>query len=222
MRHLAKTLALGISVLFLFALFSCVSVPPEAPELSAELGKRINAIQDSHLALMHMFFKEKRERMDEFIMNEWVPEFAGSLFEKETVRNMWEKSCRSDDPAFKTKFLTFVGPRIQKKINETRLEYMKPLEELERELERALRKEYNQAKALNNSITSYLASASDVAESRNRYLEMFGVTEEKLRGYLSKADEAVQNFTTSTKNTLEKGREYKAKMQNMIEKLRTE
>lgn len=41
-------------------LAGCAAIPPEAPELSAELGQRISAIESSNITLLQRFFDQKR------------------------------------------------------------------------------------------------------------------------------------------------------------------
>ena len=149
----------------LIAVTGCVSIPSEAPELSVELGKRIAAIEDR-------FFDQKRKEVDKFIEEEWVPEFANHFFSNKTISDAWETIVSEDDKKQRLLFLVKTGPRLIKKINEKRLELIQPLDALERRIELKIREEYTQARAINNSITSFLLSASKVADNRNRYLQM--------------------------------------------------
>lgn len=71
------------------------------------------------------------------------------------------------------------------------MELIQPLDDLERRIEKQIRDEYAQIRAMNNSITSFLLSASKVAENRNRYLEMVGVTDEKIGKLIDQTDDAV-------------------------------
>ena len=75
-------------VSFTLAMFiaGCVSIPSEAPELSIELGKRISAIEESNITLIHRYFDHKREQVDNFIQEEWIPEFAKNFFSNSKVR----------------------------------------------------------------------------------------------------------------------------------------
>lgn len=184
---------LGIFVV-LIMLVGCVSIPPEAPELSAELGKRISAIEDSNVTLLKRFFDQKRREIDMFIEDEWVPEFAEQFFSNRTISAAWDTIVKEDDKKQRLTFLVKTGPRLQKKINEKRLELIQPLDDLERRIEKHIRDEYAQARAMNNSITSFLLSASKVSENQNRYLEMVGVTDEKIGKIIDQTDDAVTDL----------------------------
>jgi hypothetical protein len=183
-----------ISLISILAISGCASIPPEAPELSAELGKRISAIENSNIALLKRFFDQKRREVDKFIENEWVPEFASQFFSNETISNTWDTIVRENDKKQRLLFLVKTGPKLQEKINEKRLELIQPLGDLERRIETKIREEYAQARAMNSSITSFLLSASKVAENRNRYLEMVGVSDESLGKLIDKTDDAVSDL----------------------------
>lgn len=175
-------------------LTGCVSIPSEAPELSAELGKRISAIEDSNITLLERFFDQKREEVDRFIKDEWVPEFANQFFSNETISRAWDTIVREDDRGQRLLFLVKIGPKLQERINNKRLELIRPLDELERRIEREIRGEYDQARAINNTITSFLMSSSKVTESRARYLEMIGVSDDKIGELISETDSAVSSL----------------------------
>ena len=142
----------------LIAVTGCVSIPSEAPELSVELGKRIAAIEESNITLLNRFFDQKRKEVDKFIEEEWVPEFANHFFSNKTISDAWETIVSEDDKKQRLLFLVKTGPRLIKKINEKRLELIQPLDALERRIELKIREEYTQARAINNSITSFLLS----------------------------------------------------------------
>lgn len=191
-------------ILFALVLASCTSIPPEAPELSVELGKRISAIEESNITLLRRFFDQKRREVDIFIEDEWVPEFANQFFSNRVVSDAWDTIVRENDKKQRLLFLTKVGPKLQEKINEKRLELIQPLDDLERRVEAKIRSEYTQARAMNSSITSFLLSASEVSENRNRYLEMVDVTDESLGKLIDKTDDAVSGLLGKTSDVRDK------------------
>lgn len=184
---------------FTFALagilaLSCASIPPEAPELSGELGQRIQATRDAHLVLLHGYFDERRSRVDEIVRREWTPRFAREVFGKPAMIAAWDSIVASNDPVERLKFITLVGPRIVERIEGKVREHRVPLDELERALERRLREEYAQALAINNSLTSFLASAAEVEQARARYLETFGIARDDVSGVIDRVDAAVDRI----------------------------
>lgn len=176
---------------FVLSLAGCASIPPEAPELSMQLGTRISAIEASHERMVERFFAEKRRQVDEFVKNEWVPEFAAQFFDDPRMDKVWKDVVASGNPSDRLKFIQSVGPRLQDAINRKRLELIAPLEQLEREVKSKLRFEYDQARGINNTLTSFLSSAAKVDANRKRYLELVGVRDEKLERYFNDTDEAV-------------------------------
>lgn len=182
------------SVFFILLLTGCASIPPEAPALSTELGNRLSAIEKSNLTLLHRFFDQKRKVVDQFIEDEWVPEFATIFFSKPKIAEAWQTIVTERDKKQRLMFIVKVGPKIQEMINKKRLEMIQPLDDLERRIEKEIREGYLQARAINNSITSFLFSASKVAENRNRYLEKAGVTDNKVKDAIDRTDEAISDL----------------------------
>ena len=175
-------------------MLGCASIPSEAPELSVQIGNRVSAIEDANITLLQRFFAQKRQDIDRFIEDEWVPVFANNFFSNTKVANVWDTVVRENDRKQRLDFIMKTGPKLQDIINKKRLELISPLDDLERRIEKQLRAEYAQVRAMNNSITSFLLSASAVAENRNRYLGMIGITENKVGTLIDKTDEAVGNL----------------------------
>ena len=109
-------------VAVMLALGGCATIPPEAPELSAQLGTRISSLEAAHIRLLQEFFLEKRQRVDEFIQKVWVPMFAQEFFSDPKLDSIWKQVVQSQDPNDRLKFITLVGPKLQEKINRKRVE----------------------------------------------------------------------------------------------------
>ena len=185
------------AALILTLLSACASVPRESADLSIELGKRISAIKKAHVALVDKYFDEKRSRVDEFIEELWVPEFAATFFANQQIADMWHGIVQSGDTADRLAFIVTLGPKLQTRINAKRKELVKPLDETEKKIIQQLNDSYSQARSINNSITSFLVSAVEVGESRNRYLEMIGGSDEKMVAALDQVDAAVDTLLST-------------------------
>lgn len=221
LRELCAKIAVGVVMVLLAG---CATIPPEAPELSTELGNRINAIQDANLTLLHRFFDLKRGDVDRFIQNEWVPTFAEEIFSDPKMKTTWDTIVKENNPADRLKFLVITGPKLQEQINKKRTELISPLDDLERRIEQEIRDEYEQARSINNSITSFLLSASKVAENRNRYLEMAGVTDAKVGQTIDKVNDAVGDLLSTgkeAKNKITKAEEYLTKLREIRDSLKS-
>ncbi len=209
------------SSLFL-VLLGCATIPPEAPQLSAELGKRIAAIQDANLTLLHRFFDLKRAEVDRFVQTEWVPVFAQQIFADQRMKDAWDTIVSENNATERLKFLVIAGPKLQEAINKKRLELIKPLDDIERRIEETLRNEYAQAEAINNSITSFLVSASKVEQTRNRYLEMVGITDKKIGNAIDQVNDVVGELLSgaqTAQSNVTKAEEYLKKLQEIKDSL---
>lgn len=220
MNRTARVLVLAVAVVCA----GCATIPAEAPELSAQLGSRISALEVAHVRVVEKFFAERRSRVDEFIQETWVPTFAKEFFEDKNIDDMWKQVVASKNPNDRLQFIVIIGPRLQKKINEKRLELIKPLEELEREVKSKLKIEYDQARSINNTLTAFLHSASKVEENRKRYLEMVGIAEKQVDKFIDETDEAVNQLVSKAKSTnsaVDKSKDYLNKVKAITQKVKS-
>jgi len=204
------------------SLSGCAQIPSEAPALSEELGKRVSAVEQSHLNLLHQFFAQKRASIDTFISEVWTPRFASEFFSDPNIARAWDTLAKENDEQQRFTFLLKTAPRLQQQINDKRHELMQPLDALERSIEDALRQEYAQMYAINSSITSFLLSASKVDENRNRYLEKAGIEPSRFDQVLNQTDEIVNKLLVGAGKaevSLERAEEYKDKLQALRKSL---
>jgi hypothetical protein len=197
----SKKLVIIASMLLMTA---CVSIPPEAPELSTELGNRIAKIEQSHLMLLERFFDRKKEDVDTFIQERWVPEFAKQFFSEPAIASVWDQIVASGSKEDRLQFILRTSPTLQQKINDKRLQLIKPLEDLEQQIASKISADYSQAKSINNSITSLLLSAAEVVENRDRYLAMVGVSSDEVTQIIDSTDSIVGDLLDSANNIEDK------------------
>ena len=81
---------------------------------------------------------------------------------------------------------------------------IQPLEILEQRIEAKLTADFAQAKAINNSITGFLLSASKVVENRDRYLEMVGVSSDEFTQLIDSTDAIVADLLQNSQEIEEK------------------
>lgn len=208
-----------LTLLLLITFISgCASIPPEAPTLSAELGNRIESLEKANTRLLKTFFAHKRNQVDAFIEDEWLPIFANKFFQKPKMARAWNSVVSENDKPQRTKFIIKVGTKLQKAINKKHRELIKPLKELEARLISALEAEYAQAKAVNNSITSLLLSASKVTQNRDRLLAKAGLSQERITKAIDKTEDIVSKLLDGAKTVDEKAtiaEEYITKLQEL-------
>lgn len=201
----------------------CATIPTEAPELSAQLGTRISSLEAAHIHLLQDFFLEKRRRVDEFIQEVWVPTFAEEFFSDPNVDVVWEQVVQSQDPNDRLRFITLVGPKLQEKINKKRIELIQPLDELEVTIKSKLKSEYDQTRAINNTLTAFLQSATKVEENRKRYLDMIGIKDMEIDKFVNETDQAISKLVEASRNIGQRANaaeNYREKIENIHKKLR--
>lgn len=195
--------------LVLTVLTSCATIPSQAPQLSEELGSKLTSLEKSHLSLLHAYFDQKRAIVDEFINNVWVPEFTNTFFSNPDIQSAWNHIVTSKDTKERMDFFVFIGPQLQSVIDEKRQELVKPLNDLEQELESAIREEFNLARSANNTITSFLTTASKIDENRQRYMKMLNISEDKISSVIDETDQVLNNLVSKSEKALSKEAELK-------------
>lgn len=205
-----KTIRLFFAIVIPSLLLACASIPKEAPELSAELGKRLSAIESSHITLLNQFFNTKRQAVDEFIEEEWMPTFTENFFSNPKIKTAWDTVVRENDKQERLNFLLFTGPKLQKALYQKKKELIEPLNELEKMIAKTIRAEYAQANAINNSVTSLLYFAAKIDDNRERYLAMLGVSDQKVSNALTKTDEVVAEYLQKSNTVSEKSEKIKS------------
>ena len=148
--------------------------------------------------MLHRYFDRKKQDIDEFIQHEWVPEFANQFFAEPAIARVWDQVVASDNKPDRLKFILKTSPKLQQTINQKRAELIQPLEILEQRIEAKLTADFAQAKAINNSITGFLLSASKVVENRDRYLEMVGVSSDEVTQLIDSTDAIVADLLQSS------------------------
>ena len=210
-------------ILATLSLEACASIPPEAPELSAQLGARVSSLEAAHVRLLEEFFLEKRRRVDEFVQEAWVPIFAQEFFRDQKIDAVWKQVVQSQDPNDRLKFITLVGPKLQEKINRKRIQLIQPLDELEVTIKNKLKLEYDQTRAINNTLTAFLQSASKLEENRKRYLDMVGITDKDVDKFVHETVRAVSQLVDASRNIEDRvkdGEQYRERIKNILEELR--
>ncbi|MGA8853153.1 MAG: hypothetical protein WB492_03140 [Christiangramia sp.] len=187
--------------LICIALFSCASIPKEAPILSQELGNEIQELENSHIKLVHTFFDLKRENVRTYLNNVWLPRFAEKYFEQEDIKTMWDVIVTEASTEDRLQFIIVTGPELQNELNLQYQNMTQPLDEMESQLTNALHQKYSNTKSINNSLTSFLISASEVDENRQRYLDKVGITKDKISSVIDKTESVTTRMLKIANNT---------------------
>ncbi len=211
-----KYLILTITLL----LVGCSNIPKEAPELSIELRKRIKTLEDSHINLLGNYFDMKRDLVNKFFEDEWMPKFANEFFSNSVVEEKWLYIVKTNDKALRMQFILEVAPMLLQQINAQREALLKPLNDLQRELEKKTRNNYDEIYAINNSLTSYLISAHKVDQSRKSFVENLGLKEEIINNTIYRVDEITEKLLKSTEDLPQQADKYLAEINKLKQELK--
>jgi hypothetical protein len=213
-----KMFRILLLVLFTVVFAGCATIPKQSYLLSEELGIKLNSLEDSHLELLHRFFDQKRAQVDNYIRERWIPEFAQNLFGDPALAGQLKDLTETGSPEDMLNAFVFMGTSLQTDINNKRTEMILPLDELENLLEQKIRNEYNVTRSINNTLTSFLYSASKVDENRIRFMEMFGISQDKINEVIDETDHIVEELVKAGGKAAElgeKGTEYLDKLNEL-------
>lgn len=189
---------LSVGVLAVVLLTACATIPQEAPELSMELGRRIDALEEANLLLLTQFFEMKRRQVDLFLQERWIPRLAEDLLDDPGVTAEWKSLASEDVPEERREFFVSAGNYLQKQIIRKQSELYAPLNDLEERISRRLRDEYTQTRAINSALTNFLYAASQIQENRQRYLETEEAGESGIGGAIREIDTVVSELVSTS------------------------
>ena len=218
----SRFVSLALIGLLALGMSACASIPAQAPELSNELGSRLQALESAHLALLHHYMDERRARVNEFVNHEWTPTFTREFFSDPEMQAAWNQVVQSGSEEDRSGYLLNVAPALMEEISTKRNEMLLPIYKIERELEQRLREDYSQAKAINTALTSFLSSATEVEKTRRDYLSRAGVDEGALRDFVADMDSTVNDLAVKKGQAADAYRttqDYLARMKEILDKL---
>jgi hypothetical protein len=182
----------------------CASVPPAAPQLSANLGGRIQEMHASHIQAVRLYFNAKRAEVDRFVNDEWLPLFAKEVLEQPAIASKIEQLHTGTPPAERVAIIVGLGTRLQAKINAKRLELMRPVEEYELAVVRKLEESYNTTQAINSTLTGLLSATADATKTQQDILSALQA-QGPLDGALAGSEKLV-GLLTDGRNAYEKNK----------------
>lgn len=183
-----------------FICYSCVSVPKAAPELSQELGTELTELKESHLALVHHFFDNQREKIQNFINEEWMPLFAKNFFEQPAIDNTWKEVVNSGKKNDRLEFIKRVYPEIQLQVNKKYEALSTPLDALENKLVMAINQKYENAQSINQSLTAFLNSAAETSKIRTVTLNKVGMDQATLDNIINQVNHTTREALQGAEN----------------------
>jgi hypothetical protein len=88
-----KRCSIRVSTFVLLAggFVACASVPKESVELSMAVGEGIKGMQVSHEAFVQEYFRLSRDRVEDFLVNRWLPEFLETFVRDSKIMEMLDQ-----------------------------------------------------------------------------------------------------------------------------------
>lgn len=164
-----------IAILFGFlVLAGCQSVPGESVELANTVGRDLEEIHRSHLALAELHFNQQIDRANQFINETYRPayieEFAREFRLGERVELIVEQDAEILLPVL-TRFVKVANDRIEAK----RARLVDPIRTQRDAVIVEINTAYRQVQSAQAVVTGHLASIRDVREMQNEMLAGIGL-----------------------------------------------
>lgn len=190
MNRLTSTISWLVLLLGAVVLAGCPSVPKESVELSNTVGRDLEEIHRSHLALAKLQFDEQIERANKFIDDTYRPAFIGEFAREFRLADRVQLIVENDPEKLLpilTRFVSVANERIEDK--RTRL--VEPIRAQRDRVIESIDTAYRQIQSAQAVVTGHLASIRDVREMQNEMLAETGL--DGLPDRISKATARVSN-----------------------------
>lgn len=164
-----------IAILFVaLLLVGCQNVPKESVELANTVGRDLEEIHRSHLALAELHFNQQIDRANQFIDETYRPayieEFAREFRLGEQVESIVDQDPEKLLPVL-TRFVKVANERIEDK----RATLVDPIRAQRDAVITEINTAYRQVQSAQAVVTGHLASIRDVREVQNEMLAGIGL-----------------------------------------------
>jgi hypothetical protein len=223
-NNMKKIIYLSLLVL----ITSCVSVPKETVILSRTIGSDINALHNSHLNMVKLYYGQIINDINTFVDDVYAPFIIHYVLKSELVNyhndnpsiyGTIEKAAKEEgkqqtDDALQAMLEFQEAARLQ--IEKKRKELLTPVLKQQTEVTTALNQAYKNVSSANLTITEYLNSARKVKETQQESLSAIG-----LKGADSLINKTLVDFSEQINEVLKKGKEIDIKSDKAYEKIET-
>lgn len=172
---------LGLVIALAVTLAGCAQVPKESIELSSTVGRDINAIQVSHLALINLYFDDKEALINRWIDQVYAPSQITAVVGNAAIRAELETaisnaaSGKNQDVLIKR--LDSVITLIRNDVEKTRKELLSPVQSARNNTLTKVQATYTQVQQGNNIVIGYLSSLIKVTDTQNELLAKTGLSD---------------------------------------------
>lgn len=158
-----------IRVIYLFCtiaifLSGCAAhIPREAVYLSDDLGKMLDSARRAHLELLSDYMNERRHRVDEFMMDKWLPKFWDTSMNDPRTKAIFDAAASNEER--EQLYQEFVADAMPI-LFETKTQFDQALSEMEEVLRDDIEEHYSNMRAANTGLTELLLSAVAVDSAK--------------------------------------------------------
>lgn len=174
MKEFIQCRGVIVFLLCTLALAGCQSVPNESVELANTVGRDLEEIHRTHLALAELHFNQQIDRANEFIDETYRPayieEFAREFRLGKKVETIVDRDPEKLLPVL-TRFVKVANERIEAK----RATLVDPIRAQRNAVIAEINTAYRQVHAAQAVVTGHLASIRDVREVQNEMLAGIGL-----------------------------------------------
>lgn len=167
-----------LSVIGIFFLGGCASVPKETLDLSAETGVMIMSAKDSHRQLLNTYQGTERAKIDFWIEALYIPEtITAGLDEEDVVKEMCEMKGKRDVVLKLQEIIEGASKQIAAK----RKELTDVLDKEVAKLRLAIDQHYEMLEASNRIITENLRSVDTRNQVNKKILENMKISPDQIK-----------------------------------------
>ncbi|MDD2793274.1 MAG: hypothetical protein PHD73_08840 [Sediminibacterium sp.] len=94
-----------------FALFSCAKIPVQSVTLSESISREGQRMHDLNMALLNSMYQEKRQKINDFIRNDYTPWFSNEIVQRITD----SVDVKKDLPQILSRALPVLSAQISEK-----------------------------------------------------------------------------------------------------------
>lgn len=214
MKESLKSRGVVACLLGVLFLAGCQSVPSESVELANTVGRDLEEIHRSHLALAELHFNQQINRANEFIDETYRPayieEFAREFRLADQVELIIDRDAEKLLPVL-TRFVKVANERVEAK----RSTLVDPIREQRDAVIVEINTAYRQVHAAQAVVTGHLASIRDVREVQNEMLAGIG-----LEGLPARIASTTARVSEGVSTMIAKGEKLDRDSVDAVEKIR--
>lgn len=200
-------------------LTACVSIPQETITLSKTLGQDLTVLQNTHRALVNLYYQKIEDDINRFINDTYAPFVihyvlnqqltayqAGDTASIYAVIEQAGKTNSKSSALAALNDMTDFQEAAWKQINKKRMDLITPIDLQKDSVVRAIDQAYAQALQANNAITTYLQSVRNVKDTQAEALSMIG-----LKGAGDKTIQTLVNVSNTVAEAVQKAEDIDVK-----------